>query len=223
MNLKPILVSLLLIGCIDAENDSGADSGAAECEILEDVSCWDDENQTEIECPEGYTCSGLSAHFCYAGECDNLPVCLPGNTRISTPTGTVAISDLQVGMTVWSVNEKGETVPALVEKAEHVWAPAHHKVIDLTLEDGRRFRASPDHPDVDGKALISHQIGDVLDGAKITGKTLVSHGGARTWDILPSGPTGIYLANGVWLGSTLKADEQPAGLAKRSLKTQPHR
>ncbi len=73
------------------------------------------------------------------------------------------------------------------------------------MDDGRKIQASPDHPDTAGKSLVSYQIGDSLDGSIVQNKKLIPFGGDKTWDILPAGPTGVYKANGVWLGSTLKS------------------
>jgi hypothetical protein len=216
---KSILLTFLLTACTGTDGDSGnSDSGDGECEILQDVSCMGEDPTEEIACPEGYQCSGLSAFWCYRGECDNLPECLPGDTRISTSVGEVAISSIPVGMTIWSRNAEGKKLLTTVAKAEHVLAPQHHRVLDLTLADGRHFRASPDHPDTNGKTLVSYKVGEELDGSRITKKALVPFGEDRTWDILPNGPTGDYLANGVWLGSTLKAD---GGDASASQTTDP--
>ena len=222
-SMKLLFSALLLMSCDAAEKDSGNNetTDENECEILEDVSCWDEESATQIDCPEGYTCSGLSAYWCYKGTCDNLPECLSGSTQIHTPSGAVAISKLKVGMTVWSKNEKGEGFAATIEKAEHVYAPTHHKVLDIVLADGRKLRVSPDHPDATGRALTTLGVGDALGGSTIAEKTLIPYTEDRTWDILPSGPTGTYIANGIWLGSTLKADDKP--LSKRGLKTKAHR
>ena len=46
------------------------------------------------------------------------------------------------------------------------------------------------------------RAGDALDGARITRITPVPLAGDRTWDILPSGDTGLYIADGVVLRST---------------------
>lgn len=226
MFYRAIFLSLLLTACtggVSSEDSTVSDSGDEECEILENVSCMGADSSEEIDCPEGYECSGLSAFWCYRGECNNLPVCLPGNTRISTPAGEVEITEIKVGMTIWSRDPAGQKIHATVHKAEHVVAPQHHRVLDLTLADGRRLRASPDHPDANGRTLASYRVGEELDGSPITQKELVSYGGNRTWDLLPGGPTGDYLANGVWLGSTLKADEDNSRLSKRILNTRPLR
>src|SRR6266851_3459609 len=44
---------------------------------------------------------------------------------------------------------------------------------------------------------------DALDGSTVTLWELVPYAGARTYDLLPAGPTGTYWANGILLSSTL--------------------
>jgi hypothetical protein len=64
-------------------------------------------------------------------------------------------------------------------------------------------RASPGHPLADGRPVGSVGTGDRVDGATVVSATLEAYGGGRTFDLLPDGPTGIYLADQVPLGSTL--------------------
>ena len=47
------------------------------------------------------------------------------------------------------------------------------------------------------------KAGDVLDGARVMQSELVPYDQPATYDILPSGSTGFYWANGVLIGSTL--------------------
>jgi hypothetical protein len=46
--------------------------------------------------------------------------------------------------------------------------------------------------------------GDAFDGSRVVGATPVPYGGSVTYDLLPSGPTGTYFADGVLLASTLR-------------------
>jgi hypothetical protein len=201
-----ILVSAILftlVGCGgSADKLDGGDSGE-ECEIHPDADCTPADSGGEATCPEGYSCSGLSAYLCYKGTCNELPICLPGSTQIGTPKGDMALESLKVGAPIWTRNAQGDRIAARVEKVASVRAPNHHKVLQMTLADGRSFTASPGHPDTQGKALRDYRVGDVLDGSAVREKTLVNYDRDRTWDVFPSGPTGDYLANGVWLGSTL--------------------
>jgi len=49
-------------------------------------------------------------------------------------------------------------------------------------------------------------VGDRVDGATVVAATTVRLTDGGTYDLLPSGPTGTYWADGVLLGSTLFAD-----------------
>jgi hypothetical protein len=51
--------------------------------------------------------------------------------------------------------------------------------------------------------LGSLAVGDELDGSRVTFWELIAYGGARTYDLLPAGKTGMYWANEILLSSTL--------------------
>ena len=78
-----------------------------------------------------------------------------------------------------------------------------HSMSQLRLSDGRRVRASPGHPTASGLELGTLALGAPLDGATIVDIEEMPYDGAYTYDVLPSGPTGVYWADGVRLGSTL--------------------
>jgi hypothetical protein len=142
----------------------------------------------------------------------NCPICLARGTRIATPDGPVAIEAIRVGMPVWSIDATGKRIIATVVKVGHTPVPASHEVVRLVLDDGRVLRASPGHPLADGRRLGSIRTGDRVDGAKVTSAELEPYDGGSTFDLLPDGPTGIYMADGVPLGSTLgpgQAGAQP--------------
>jgi hypothetical protein len=79
-------------------------------------------------------------------------------------------------------------------------------MVKVTLADGRTVAASPGHPAADGRELGGLRAGDKLDGASVITVELVSYRGGATYDLLPSGGTGLYRANGVLLKSTLLPD-----------------
>jgi hypothetical protein len=201
--LLPIFSFLIACGHKEETGIVPEEEEVDDCEILEGTSCWDDETSTMIECPDGYECSGLSAFWCYRGECSDLPQCLPPTALISTPSGGVPASSLQKGMPVWTRDLSGSAVLASVLEVSTVQAPTKHRLLAVSLADGRSFSASPNHPDDSGKPLGRLQVGDVLDGAKVEALEMVEYLHPQTWDLLPSGETGIYKVNGVWLGSTL--------------------
>lgn len=131
------------------------------------------------------------------------PICLAAGTLIDTPRGFVRVEELQVGDAVWTQDKSGRRVIASIARTGHVKVPAGHRMLHLTLSDGRQLWASPGHPATDGQRLDGLRIGDFLDGARVVNLEQVPYGQVYTFDILPSGDTGVYRANGIWLGSTL--------------------
>lgn len=131
------------------------------------------------------------------------PICLAVGTQIDTPQGPVPVEDLRIGSVVWTLNASGERVPARVLKTVRAEVPASHKMVHIALSDGRELWVSPGHPTADGRALDDLKIGDFLDGARVTRSERVTYDGFATYDLLPSGETGFYWANGILMGSTL--------------------
>ena len=131
------------------------------------------------------------------------PICLAVGTLIETPRGAVRVEELQVGDQVWTKNAAGARVLAVILRVGSVRVPATHQVIHVILSDGRELWASPGHPTADGRILADLNLGDILDGAPVTVVERLQYQGTATFDILPSGGTGFYWANGVLLSSTL--------------------
>ena len=134
----------------------------------------------------------------------NCPICLADTTRIDTPTGPVPVTDLRAGDLVWTLDARGDRVAAPLMAVGSVEAPAGHVVLRVTLADGRAVTASAGHPTGDGRALGSLEVGDRLDGSAVVSIERLPYRG-RTYDVLPAGVTGLYWADGVLLGSTLRA------------------
>ena len=137
------------------------------------------------------------------------PICLTVGTRIATPDGDVVIEAIRVGMHVWSNDETGRRIIAKVVAIGQTPVPSRHVVIRLVLDDGRVLRASPGHPFADGRRLGSVRAGDQVDGAVVISATREPYDGGSTFDLLPDGPTGVYLADGVPLRSTLGSPPRP--------------
>ena len=131
------------------------------------------------------------------------PICLAAETLIDTPRGPVRVDALRVGDPVWTANEAGQRVEAVLWQVGRVRVPASHLMIHITLNDGREVSASAGHPTADGRSLANLTLGDFLDGALITSLERVPYTEMYTFDILPSGKTGHYWANGVLLASTI--------------------
>ncbi|HLE58567.1 MAG TPA: Hint domain-containing protein [Candidatus Limnocylindria bacterium] len=133
----------------------------------------------------------------------NCPICLARGTQIDTPDGPVAVELLRVGDAVWTVDATGRRVAGVIEQVGSMTAPAEHRVVHLVLDDGRQAWISPGHPTADGRLVGDLRPGDLLDGATVLSAALEAYGGGTTFDLLPSGATGAYWANGILLGSTL--------------------
>lgn len=137
-----------------------------------------------------------------AGQRPNCPICLAAGVLIATPRGNFHVQDIRVGMPVWTTDQRGHRIAGVVLDTGHMEAPLGHEVMRLALADGRRVVASPGHPTADGRTVGALKPGDRYDGTVVAHVTLIPYAGV-TWDLLPSGPTGTYFANGVLLGSTL--------------------
>ena len=77
-------------------------------------------------------------------------------------------------------------------------------MVHILLSDGRELWASPGHPTADRRILGDLKAGDLLDGAQIIQLERLPYRGGTTFDILPSGATGFYWANGILVDTTLK-------------------
>lgn len=131
------------------------------------------------------------------------PICLALGTLIDTPRGSVAVQDLQPGDLVWTIDADGRRTAAPILQTGHVRVPATHRMVHILLDDGRELSASPGHPTADGRRLGSLKPGDLLDGVHVLRLELDPYAGGATYDILPSGDTGFYWADGILVGSTL--------------------
>ena len=132
------------------------------------------------------------------------PICLSGNTVIDTPNGPVNIKELKKGMTLFTQDASGNrTIGTVLETGKTMVLPSH-KMIHLVLDDNRSLYGSPNHPTADGRHLGDLKVGNTLDGVKIRMVELVSYNDTHTYDLLPSGQTGFYWANGILIDSTMK-------------------
>lgn len=132
------------------------------------------------------------------------PICLSENTVIDTPQGNFKVGGLTIGMQVWTLDNLGHKQAGTILKIGKTLVPPTHKMVHLILDDGRELFASAGHLTADGRLLGDLKEGDILDNSKIKTSELVAYNGNYTYDILPSGPTGLYWANGILLKSTIK-------------------
>jgi hypothetical protein len=134
----------------------------------------------------------------------NCPICLARDTAILAPDGPIAVEELHVGTVVWTLDAAGRHTVGTVLAVASTPVPRTHRVVRLLLSDGRSVVASPGHPLADGRVLGSLRAGDRVDGARVVSARRAAYAGGRTFDLVVSGPTGIYLAgDGIPLASTL--------------------
>ncbi len=138
-----------------------------------------------------------------AADAPMCPICLAEGTRVDTPAGPVAVERLRLGDAVWTLDLVGRRVAGTVIALGSTAAPAGHAVVGLELEDGRSVRASPGHPLADGRVVGDLVVGDDLAGSRVAGTDRSAYGGRETYDLAVSGETGLYLAGGIPLRSTL--------------------
>jgi hypothetical protein len=132
------------------------------------------------------------------------PICLSENTVIDTPNGPINVKELKVGMTVLTQNSSGHKQTGIILKTGRTLVPQDHIMVHVVLADKRELYVSPNHPTADGRLFGDLLAGDTLDGSKIKSAEQVPYNGTYTYDILPSGQTGFYWADGILVASTLK-------------------
>ncbi len=131
------------------------------------------------------------------------PICLAANTLIDTPNGQVPVQALRKGMIVWTADANGARRAAVIVQTAQQPVPAGWQLLRIVLDDERELYASPAHPTADGRKLRDLARGNVLDGARVALIESVVYQELATFDILPSGETGAYWADGILVGSTL--------------------
>lgn len=131
------------------------------------------------------------------------PVCLAAGTLIDTIQGAVPVQEIRPGMSVWTLDASGAPITAPVVQIIRRPVPTDFQIVHLVLQDGRALFVSPNHPTDDGRRIGELRSGDILDGASVARFELVPYPDGWTYDLLPTGETGTYRANGIWLKSTL--------------------
>lgn len=132
------------------------------------------------------------------------PICLSEETVIDTPNGSLNVKALEEGMSVYTQDESGNKYIGTILQTGKTMVSPSHKMIHISLADNRELYVSPNHPTADGRLVGELSIGDTIDGSQIKNAELVVYHGTYTYDILPSGQTGFYWANGILIKSTLK-------------------
>jgi hypothetical protein len=150
--------------------------------------------------PPGYSC--LTPDQVLSRKRFGCPRCLAQNTSIMTPNGPISVTDVTIGMLVYSLDQSGNRVVVPVLHV-HQTPVSHHTVYHLVLSDGRTLDASENHPTADGRTVGQLLPDDHYDQTTVVSNIPQSYTGLATYDILPAGDTGYYWANGILMGSTL--------------------
>ncbi len=129
--------------------------------------------------------------------------CLSVNTFINTPSGPSLITKLKMGDVVWTRDLFGKKRESFILSVVRTSVPRNHMIAKLYLTDGRKLFVSPHHPLIDKRDVADLKKGDHYDGSVVRLIRIMRYNHRYTYDILPSGSTGIYLANDIALGSTL--------------------
>ena len=130
--------------------------------------------------------------------------CLASNTAISTATGAVNVTQLRVGMQVWTVNKNGQKELKPLVRISSVFVGNDYVISHLSLKDGRNLFVSASHPTSTGHFIRDLTKGDMYNNSVVDSNMLISYSDRYTYDLLPAGDTGFYYANGILVGSTLK-------------------
>lgn len=137
------------------------------------------------------------------GEQSDWSFCLPGNSLISVSSGFAPVKDLKNGDLVWTIDKFRHKVQAVILQKMRRLVSKDRKMVHIVLEDDRKLIASPGHPTIDNKKIGNLSRGQILDSSKIVSIQIMPYKEKYTYDILPSGETGGYWANGILIGSTL--------------------
>jgi len=140
--------------------------------------------------------------------CNSNLKCLTAGTQIATPEGHTPVEHLKPGDSVWTQDAAGDRQVGVVRSI--VATPVTcGKLLHLVLSDGRTIVVSPQHPLSNGRPASDLSSSELLDGATVQTNEYVEGCPDFTYDLLPSGQTGIYWANGIPLGSTLVSTSNP--------------
>jgi hypothetical protein len=110
-------------------------------------------------------------------------------------------------MSVWSTNLQGRRISVKVLRVRRAHVPSNHLMVRLRLANGRHLLVSLTHPLPNGALAQTLAAGERFEGTRVVSATHVVYGRPYTYDLLPAGPTHLYYADGVLMGSTLA----PAG------------
>lgn len=133
-----------------------------------------------------------------------ISTCLHPSTLISTPYGEKKVKSIKVNDKIWTIDKYGAKIEGKIESVNKSRTSPTHYLIHLVLSDGREVTVSPLHPLSDyANEFRNLKKNEIYDGAIIVSVNHNYYPNQYTHDILPSGDTGSYWANGILMGSTL--------------------
>lgn len=153
-----------------------------------------------------------------SGSCVSNARCLHPSTLILTPDGNKSVSLLKVNDQIWGRSKNGIKVKEKVLSISKSRTSSTHYLIHLLLSDMREVMVSPLHPLSDYINQFRHlKKNEIFDGARVVSVKHYYYPNQFTYDILPSGDTGNYWANGILMGSTLSnlVPERPLQTVER--------
>jgi hypothetical protein len=200
--LIPALTLAWALGCggstdSDGKGGSGGTAGEAglACPTGECLDSMDDAGCVHPTGPQGNALCGTPSGVC------SYCICASPDTPVATPSGDRKIADLQVGDSVYSLDQgRVRAVPIV---ATNRAAVTQHHVMRVKLASGVTLEISPGHPTADGQSFADLRAGDLLDSLAVLSAEIVPYRYSFTYDILPASDTGTYFAGGALIGSTL--------------------
>ncbi len=137
------------------------------------------------------------------------PICLSGDTLIDTPNGQLNVKSITVGTVVWTMDKFGNRVIGTALKNKRTQVPPLDMIVHIVLLDGRQLYTSYGHPTHDSRTIGQLKPGDQLDHSTVKIAEFIPYNEAYTYDLLASGDTGYYWANGILLASTIHIVSPP--------------
>jgi hypothetical protein len=127
--------------------------------------------------------------------------CVAPETRILTPRGEIAIAELQMGDSVFTLHEGAMVAVSIASCSRRPRRPGE-LLVRLSFGDGRALTLTRDHPLHDGRRVDALATGTVLGGRRVVRVDWIDDG-AWLYDIVPASASAAYIAEGVALRSSV--------------------